>query len=416
MRPCVAGSVHVRDRKLRGGDPRAAIAAGIAHVPEDRLGTGVAPSLNIAENAVLKSYRGPRDLHRPVPELEHDPRGRARPDPSLRRFRTWAAPSGPRPVRRQPAEAHPRPRVLQQPEGADRRFADARARRRRDRDRARVPARGCRRRSRGAADQRGPRRDPRALADRVVVMYEGELTGEFDPTTATVEEIGLAMAGGERERDHRRAPAEAAALAQRTPSRSCRSPSRSSSWRSCSLATGHDPLAHVPAALRRRLRTAAQRGRTRSRWRRRCSSPGSQPRSPSGCSSSTSAREGQLYIGAICATGAAIWLGPHHGLWMTILAMCVCGAAGGGALGADRRRAEGLRPHERDHHHADAQLRRRAPAHVPDLRQRLAVARRVDDPDPVVPAVGRPEAEPVLADRDRVRRRRSRSASCSRSR
>ena len=37
-----------------------------------------------------------------------------------------------------------------------------------------------------------------ALSDRVVVMYEGQLTGEFDPTKATVEEIGLAMAGGER--------------------------------------------------------------------------------------------------------------------------------------------------------------------------------------------------------------------------
>jgi simple sugar transport system ATP-binding protein len=37
-----------------------------------------------------------------------------------------------------------------------------------------------------------------ALSDRVLVMYEGELTGEFDPASATVEEIGLAMAGGER--------------------------------------------------------------------------------------------------------------------------------------------------------------------------------------------------------------------------
>ena len=37
-----------------------------------------------------------------------------------------------------------------------------------------------------------------ALADRIVVIYEGELTGNFDPDTATVEEIGLAMAGGER--------------------------------------------------------------------------------------------------------------------------------------------------------------------------------------------------------------------------
>ena len=39
--------------------------------------------------------------------------------------------------------------------------------------------------------------------------------------------------------------------------------------------------------------------------------------------------EGQLYLGALCASGAAIWLGPHHALVFTILAMCVCGAVGG---------------------------------------------------------------------------------------
>jgi simple sugar transport system permease protein len=38
--------------------------------------------------------------------------------------------------------------------------------------------------------------------------------------------------------------------------------------------------------------------------------------------------EGQLYIGAICASGIAIWLGPHHALPLTIVAMCACGAAG----------------------------------------------------------------------------------------
>ena len=51
------GVVRVDGRVLRNGDPRAAISARIAHIPEDRLHTGVAPSLSIASNVVLKSYR-----------------------------------------------------------------------------------------------------------------------------------------------------------------------------------------------------------------------------------------------------------------------------------------------------------------------------------------------------------------------
>jgi simple sugar transport system ATP-binding protein len=39
----------------------------------------------------------------------------------------------------------------------------------------------------------------RALADRIVVMYEGALVGELDAATATVDEIGLLMAGGRDE-------------------------------------------------------------------------------------------------------------------------------------------------------------------------------------------------------------------------
>src|SRR5581483_4086968 len=70
---------------------------------------------------------------------------------------------------------------------------------------------------------------------------------------------------------------------------------------------------------------------------------------------------------------------------------------GRGDLGADPGRPEGIRADERDHHVADAQLRRRAAAHVHDLRQRVAVARRLDGADALVPAVGRPAAEPVLA-------------------
>src|SRR5467141_583165 len=56
-RPRTAGDVVVKKRKLRSGDPEDAIVHGVAHVPEDRLGTGVSPSLSIAENLILKSHR-----------------------------------------------------------------------------------------------------------------------------------------------------------------------------------------------------------------------------------------------------------------------------------------------------------------------------------------------------------------------
>src|SRR5919204_3458522 len=39
--------------------------------------------------------------------------------------------------------------------------------------------------------------------------------------------------------------------------------------------------------------------------------------------------EGQLYLGAITGSGIAFWLGPHHSTALSILAMCVCAAAGG---------------------------------------------------------------------------------------
>ena len=38
-----------------------------------------------------------------------------------------------------------------------------------------------------------------ALADRIAVIYEGAIAGEVDAASATVEEIGLLMAGGSRE-------------------------------------------------------------------------------------------------------------------------------------------------------------------------------------------------------------------------
>ena len=69
LRARSAGSVRVSGRELRAGDPRDAIQQGVAHVPEDRLGTAVAPGLSIAANGVLKSYRNPSTCRGPLLRL-----------------------------------------------------------------------------------------------------------------------------------------------------------------------------------------------------------------------------------------------------------------------------------------------------------------------------------------------------------
>ena len=37
------------------------------------------------------------------------------------------------------------------------------------------------------------------LSDRILVIYEGEIVGEFDPKKTTVEELGLYMAGAKKQ-------------------------------------------------------------------------------------------------------------------------------------------------------------------------------------------------------------------------
>jgi simple sugar transport system ATP-binding protein len=57
MRPMVAGAITVQGSKVQSGKARSAIAQGIAHVPEDRLHTGLASSHSVEDNLALKNYR-----------------------------------------------------------------------------------------------------------------------------------------------------------------------------------------------------------------------------------------------------------------------------------------------------------------------------------------------------------------------
>ena len=51
--------MRLGDRDITSASPRQRSRAGLAYVPEDRLGTGLASGLTIEENLVLKSYREP---------------------------------------------------------------------------------------------------------------------------------------------------------------------------------------------------------------------------------------------------------------------------------------------------------------------------------------------------------------------
>ena len=69
--------------------------------------------------------------------------------------------------------------------------------------------------------------------------------------------------------------------------------------------------------------------------------------------------EGQLYLGAIGGPWIALKLGDHGVDVDALLRLCHVRRGRGARrlLGADPRRAAGVRAHERDHHLADAQLR-----------------------------------------------------------
>jgi len=196
MRPQTAGTIRVAGRKLKGGDAREAIAAGIAYVPEDRLGTGVAPGLSVADNVVLKSYRkppvsrGPLLLVRKIRELA---------EAVMQRYDVRA--SGPDVPAWQLSGGNLQKLVLAREfSGAPAVLVAASPTRGLDVAGIEVVhayLRDAAERGVGVLLLSEDLDEIRALADRIAVMYEGAIVGERDTQTATVEELGLLMAGGE---------------------------------------------------------------------------------------------------------------------------------------------------------------------------------------------------------------------------
>ena len=160
----------------------------------------------------------------------------------------------------------------------------------------------------------------------------------------------------------------AARLARRRVRRDRRRPRSRPATRRCRRSGGCSTPRSSPTA----------RSRTRSSRRRRSPSPASRPRSRSACACSTSAPRASS-TSARSAPPASRSASPASRRRLIVPAMIVAGAACGAAWGRDPGRAAGVRPHQRDHHVADAQLRRRARPQLPDLRQPLVLARHVGD-------------------------------------
>jgi general nucleoside transport system ATP-binding protein len=196
MRRATRGEIHVSGQAIRAGDPRSAIAAGVAYVPEDRLGTGVAPSLSIASNLALKGYRERSSSHGPLLRLG---RIRERAVELIERYSISA--SGPGAPARLLSGGNLQKVVLAREFSGKPRLLIAAS-----------PTRGL---DVGAIETvhaylREAAADGVAvllisedldeillLADRVAVMYEGAIVGETPREEADVEEIGLLMAGGQ---------------------------------------------------------------------------------------------------------------------------------------------------------------------------------------------------------------------------
>ncbi|MCW6005708.1 ABC transporter ATP-binding protein [Micromonospora sp. CPCC 205371] len=192
--PLTGGSIHLRGRDVSHASPATRIAHGLAHVPEDRQGTGLVLDLSITDNAVLEVAAHPPHSRRgwlnraamraATQELidRYDIRCSG-PDQKVREL------SGgnqqklllAREIAREPAALL----VSQPTRGLDIGAIEY----------VHGQLRGLRERGCGILLISTELDEILALADRVAVLYGGRITALTDRADVRVEELGLRMAG-----------------------------------------------------------------------------------------------------------------------------------------------------------------------------------------------------------------------------
>ena len=57
LRPAEGGEILLKGERITNCHPRDIVRAGVAHVPEDRLGTGLVGALDLSSNAIMRTYK-----------------------------------------------------------------------------------------------------------------------------------------------------------------------------------------------------------------------------------------------------------------------------------------------------------------------------------------------------------------------
>ncbi len=198
MRRCTSGRVVACGEVVSNSPPRRAIERGVSHVPEDRAGVGSSPSLSVADNIIMKSYRQAPFasgwvLNRPVirqtaEKLKHEYDIAA---PTIdTEARLLSGGNLQKMILAREMSCLPKIMVAAQPtRGLDVGAIEA------------VHRLLLQEREQGAAILLISEEldEIMSLSDRIVVMYEGQIMGELSAAEADLDKIGLMMAGTRKE-------------------------------------------------------------------------------------------------------------------------------------------------------------------------------------------------------------------------
>ncbi|MEJ7839386.1 MAG: ATP-binding cassette domain-containing protein, partial [Thermomicrobiales bacterium] len=194
LRVSTSGRISIDEEDITNRPPRSIARTGVAHIPEDRLGTGLVGSLDLTRNAIMRNYRktplsrGPFLVRRAMSSFTEGLLQRYDVKSSGRRSRLRDLSGGNQQKLLIARELAGEPRVIvavHPTRGVDVGAAEA------------IHDVLWRQRKRGAATLliSEDLEELLALSDRVAVMFGGEILGIVEARGADLTQIGLMMSG-----------------------------------------------------------------------------------------------------------------------------------------------------------------------------------------------------------------------------